>query len=196
MGFVAKRWAHSARGEGNRMTAPFWLNAALRWLVWLGATALLAFLKKPVGASFAAVRTDFAGWLGIGLLAAGLALHFWSNVSLARGEYEARRGSDLLVAYGPYRFVRHPIYLAGIPLLLGAGLLYSPFRKADLVGGLVLLVYFHLHVVCVEEPALRRRFGPRYDEYCQRVPRWLPRLGVSATPAREDNAADGPSRRS
>src|SRR5262245_11070371 len=162
------------------MATPFWLNAVLRSLVWLGATAVLAFLKKPDGASLAAVRTDFAGWLGVGLMATGLALHFWSNASLARGEYQARRGSDTLIAYGPYRFVRHPIYLAGISLLLGAGLLYSPLGKADLVGGLVLLVYFHLLVVRVEEPALRRRFGPRYEEYYRRVPRWLPRLGVSA----------------
>jgi hypothetical protein len=64
------------------MAAPFWLNAALRSLVWLGATVLLAFLKKPDGANFAAVRAGDGGWLGIGLLVAGLALHFWSNVSL------------------------------------------------------------------------------------------------------------------
>jgi len=178
------------------MAAPFWLNAVIRSLVWLGATVLLAFLKKPDGANFAAVRTGFAGWLGIGLLVAGLALHFWSNVSLAKGEYETRRGSDTLVAYGPYRFVRHPVYLAGILLLLGAGLLYSPMVKADLVGGLVLLVYFHIFVVRAEEPALRRRFGPRYEEYCRRVPRWLPRLSLSTGAAQQGDATDDASRRS
>jgi len=178
------------------MAAPFWLNAVLRSLVWLGATVLLAFLKKPDGANFSAVRAGFAGWLCIGLLVAGLALHFWSNVSLTQGEYETRRGSDTLVAYGPYRFVRHPIYLAGIPLLLGAGLLYSPLVKADLVGGLVLLVYFHIRVVRAEEPALRRRFGPRYEEYCRRVPRWLPRLSLSAGAAQQGDATDDSSRRS
>jgi protein-S-isoprenylcysteine O-methyltransferase Ste14 len=35
----------------------------------------------------------------------------------------------------------------------------------------------HVLVVHVEEPELRARFGPRYDAYCRRVPRWLPRLG-------------------
>jgi protein-S-isoprenylcysteine O-methyltransferase Ste14 len=39
-----------------------------------------------------------------------------------------------------------------------------------------LFVYFHLAVVRVEEPALRRQFGANYGAYCQRVPRWLPRL--------------------
>ena len=28
----------------------------------------------------------------------------------------------------------------------------------------------------VEEPGLRRRFGAEYEEYCARVPRWLPRV--------------------
>lgn len=33
---------------------------------------------------------------------------------------------------------------------------------------------FHLFVVGYEEPHLRRVFGPEYDAYRQRVPRWLP----------------------
>jgi protein-S-isoprenylcysteine O-methyltransferase Ste14 len=31
-------------------------------------------------------------------------------------------------------------------------------------------------VVRVEEPDLRRRYGARYQTYCEQVPRWLPRL--------------------
>src|SRR5262245_43199426 len=110
-----------------------WLNAALRSAVWLGGTAWLAWLKKPAGASFLAVSTDSVGWVGAGLLVAGLGLHFWSNVSLARGE-----GADALVTSGPYRYSRNPIYLAGIPLLLGVSLLYSTLTPADFLGLLVL----------------------------------------------------------
>jgi len=45
-------------------------------------------------------------------------------------------------------------------------------------------------VVWVEEPALRRQFGAKYEEYCERVPRWLP-LPVSRAPAaQEDDAAN------
>jgi hypothetical protein len=35
---------------------------------------------------------------------------------------------------------------------------------------------FHLLVILYEEPALRGRFGRDYDVYCQRTPRWIPRL--------------------
>ena len=68
------------------MTTSSWVNAALRSIVWLGAVAWLAYLKKPDGGSILAVRADAIGWLGAGLLVAGLAFHIWSNVSLARGE--------------------------------------------------------------------------------------------------------------
>jgi protein-S-isoprenylcysteine O-methyltransferase Ste14 len=35
---------------------------------------------------------------------------------------------------------------------------------------------FHLFVVFFEEPLLRRKFGASYEEYCRRVPRWVPRV--------------------
>jgi len=162
------------------MAPPSWLHAVLRSLVWLGAAVILACLKKPEGASLAALRGDSIGWLGGGLVTVGLALHAWSNMTLARGERASGRGGVKLVTDGPYAFVRNPLYLAGIPLLLGTCWLYSAVTGPDLLGGLVLLAFFHLRVVRGEEPALRRRFGQSYDEYCRRVPRWLPRRFASA----------------
>jgi protein-S-isoprenylcysteine O-methyltransferase Ste14 len=38
---------------------------------------------------------------------------------------------------------------------------------------------FHLFVVLYEEPHLRRKFGRDYEDYCRRVPRWLPRRGAA-----------------
>jgi protein-S-isoprenylcysteine O-methyltransferase Ste14 len=151
----------------------FWINAALRSVIWLGGAACLAYFKKPHGASVFAVRTDAIGWLAGAIAFAGLVLHFWSSVSLARSERQGAE-ADAPVMDGPFRYVRNPIYLAGITLLLGVGLLYSTWRPSDLALPLFLLLYFHVAVVKVEEPALRQRFGVKYDEYCARVPRWLP----------------------
>jgi protein-S-isoprenylcysteine O-methyltransferase Ste14 len=130
----------------------------------------LAYFMKPDGASVLAVRPDAIGWLAGGIFVAGLALHVWSNVSLARGERQA----SPLVMDGPFRYVRNPIYLAGITMLLGAGLLYPTWQPNDLVLPLLLIAYFHLAVVRIEEPALRQHFGPTYEQYCRRVPRWFP----------------------
>jgi protein-S-isoprenylcysteine O-methyltransferase Ste14 len=164
----------STTRKENVVTPPPWVNAAIRSVIWLGGAAGLAYVKKPDGAGVLAVRQDAIGWLAGGILVAGLALHIWSNVSLARGERQATAGTSSLVTDGPFRYVRNPIYLAGITLLLGVGVLYPTWEAKDLILPLLLLVYFHCAVVLVEEPALRQHFSLAYDEYCRRVPRWFP----------------------
>jgi protein-S-isoprenylcysteine O-methyltransferase Ste14 len=144
------------------------ISALLRSAVWLGGAGFYGYLKQPAGGGILATRAD----------GAGLALHCWSNVVLARSESGPVQTPAALAVTGPFRFVRNPIYLAGIALLAGIGLLYAPWRAADLAMPAVLLVFFHLRVVRVEEPTLRNRFGAAYDDYCRRVPRWLPRFGT------------------
>jgi protein-S-isoprenylcysteine O-methyltransferase Ste14 len=164
-------------------------NAAIRSVIWLGGAAGLAYIRKPDGASVLAVRPDAIGWLAGGMCVAALALHVWSNRSLARGERQASAGTSPLVTDGPFRYVRNPIYLAGITLLLGVGLLYPTWEPTDLVLPLLLLVYFHLAVVRLEEPSLRQRFGATYQEYCKRVPRWFP---APTSPSRAAHLRGGP----
>ena len=81
-----------------------------------------------------------------------------------------------MVTEGPFQYVRHPIYLAGIPLLAGIYLLYANWNWADLVAAVIAVALVHIQVVRREEPKLRGRFGASYEEYCRRVPRWMPRF--------------------
>lgn len=162
----------------------WWINALLPSIIWLGGAGFYAYLKKPAGVSFLAGRTDALGWLGAGLLAAGFAWHCWSVVTLA-GHLSDHGQVKSLAVTGPYRFGRNPIYLAGITLLSGIGLLYGPWHVADLAMPGALFVYFHLAVTRVEEPALRSQFGSSYSDYCQRVPRWFPRLAPDVGAADE-----------
>ena len=79
-----------------------------------------------------------------------------------------------LVARGPYRFVRNPMYLGAAAALVGAALYY---QSPPLAGyAIVFLLATHLFVRLYEEPTLRRMFGDQYDDYCRRVGRWWPRL--------------------
>jgi protein-S-isoprenylcysteine O-methyltransferase Ste14 len=76
------------------------------------------------------------------------------------------------VAAGPYRWVRNPMYIGGWLMLAGYGfLLRSP---AVLVFSVVFWLCSHVFVLFYEEPTLRDKFGAEYEEYCQRVHRWLP----------------------
>jgi protein-S-isoprenylcysteine O-methyltransferase Ste14 len=155
-----------------------WINALLPSIIWLGGATLYAYLKKPAGVSLLTVPAHALGWLGAGLLGAGLALHCWSTVVLAGYGPAAGQAATLAVT-GPYQFVRNPIYLAGIILFTGGGLLYGPWHVVNLAVPVALFAYFHLAVVLVEEPTLRRQFGASYSAYCRRVSRWFPLRSAS-----------------
>jgi protein-S-isoprenylcysteine O-methyltransferase Ste14 len=89
-----------------------------------------------------------------------------------------------LVVSGLYRYVRNPIYVAVVAVILGQAVLFADWR---LLGyGAFLWLFFHIAVIIHEEPTLRQSFGAEYESYCAHVPRWLPRL----TPWRAANRFD------
>ena len=87
-----------------------------------------------------------------------------------------------LVVGGFYRYVRNPIYLAGVSMILGQGLVFGSLRL--LVYGALVWLCMHAFVVVYEEPKLRATFGADYDAFCAHVPRWLPRLRRIDNPPR------------
>jgi protein-S-isoprenylcysteine O-methyltransferase Ste14 len=76
-----------------------------------------------------------------------------------------------LVATGPYRFTRNPMYLALSTLLTWFALLLDSAWVLLLVPVLVLLL--DRVVIPFEEARLRGLFGEAYLDYCRRVRRWL-----------------------
>jgi protein-S-isoprenylcysteine O-methyltransferase Ste14 len=77
------------------------------------------------------------------------------------------------VALGPYRYVRNPMYIGGLAMMIGYGLYaFSPSVLLLAVGGFALA---HAFVIFYEEPTLRRSFGQTYEDYCRSVRRWIPR---------------------
>ena len=79
-----------------------------------------------------------------------------------------------LVVTGLYRYVRNPIYLALVAVILGQAVLFGD-QRLFLYGALV-FVAFHIFVLAYEEPTLRQSYGAEYESYGANVPRWLPRL--------------------
>jgi protein-S-isoprenylcysteine O-methyltransferase Ste14 len=79
-----------------------------------------------------------------------------------------------LVVSGLYRYVRNPMYVAVLSLIIGQALLFG--SVALLEYGLVVWLGFFAFVLLYEEPTLREKFGQEYQDYCSRVPRWIPRL--------------------
>jgi len=79
-----------------------------------------------------------------------------------------------LVVSGLYRYVRNPIYVAVVAVILGQAVLFADWH---LLGyGALIWLLFHIVVIAYEEPTLRQSYGAEYESYCANVPRWLPRL--------------------
>jgi protein-S-isoprenylcysteine O-methyltransferase Ste14 len=136
----------------------------------LGTLLLLAVLVTQVATGHKphpVFPPDGVALGGMLLLLAAVTLRVW-----ARGHF-TRDGR--LYTSGPYARIRHPLYVGsflaacGIALILGHWLAW--------VG---VLAYFGLlfsSAVVREERRLRERFGPEWDAYAAKVPRFLPRPG-------------------
>lgn len=79
-----------------------------------------------------------------------------------------------LVVVGLYRFVRNPMYVGVLTLLVGWWLASGSRWLAWYAA--LWAVIFHLRVIYHEEPWLRRQFGAEWEAYSASVHRWLPRL--------------------
>jgi len=84
-----------------------------------------------------------------------------------------------LVVNGFYRYVRNPMYVAVVSLILGQALLLGDIRI--LAYAILAWLVMHLFVITYEEPTLRKSFGAEYETFSAHVPRWIPRF----TPWRE-----------
>ena len=80
--------------------------------------------------------------------------------------------TETLVVSGQHRYVRNPMYLAVLSIVVGQALV---FGSVWLLGySALLLAAFHAFVVGYEEPTLARRYGASYERYRSTVGRWLP----------------------
>jgi protein-S-isoprenylcysteine O-methyltransferase Ste14 len=82
--------------------------------------------------------------------------------------------TERLVLGGAYRYVRNPMYLAVGAVILGQALLLG--RPVLLVWLAAFAAAVALFVRFYEEPTLAARYGGDYERYCDRVPRWFPRI--------------------
>lgn len=78
------------------------------------------------------------------------------------------------VATGPYRYVRNPMYVGAILVLIGAGLIV--LSPSIVLLGFAFWGLTHILVLVYEEPVLTARFGEAYVRYRAEVNRWIPRF--------------------
>jgi protein-S-isoprenylcysteine O-methyltransferase Ste14 len=138
-------------------------------------TVMMPYWMLPRGAWPDVRGAGAAGWL---LIAPGTALYFacafWGFALRGKGTPLPLDPPKNLVVEGPYRVVRNPMYWGVGSVVLGEAAIFHSRSLAELAAAFVAGVI--VFVLLFEEPALRRKFGEEYEEYCRRVPRWLPRI--------------------
>ncbi len=141
------------------------MRFASRWRAWA------SHHRVHVGIFFALFYVAFSRpsperfLLGAVLVAAGEAIRVWACGYLVRNE--------TLTRDGPYRLIRHPLYLGS--LLIGIGLTVLAQNLTLWLGAFVALYLgFYLPAMYVEELRLQSLFGAEYQEYMEEVPRLMP----------------------
>jgi protein-S-isoprenylcysteine O-methyltransferase Ste14 len=104
------------------------------------------------------------------LIAAALGIRLWA-LGCIDGNKKRR-----LVTWGPYRYVRHPLYCGSILFALGVCLIAGSLAAVFLSCSVFLA--FYLPVLRAEEQFLAVRFGAEWDAYCQQTRILLPKLGT------------------
>jgi protein-S-isoprenylcysteine O-methyltransferase Ste14 len=118
------------------------------------------------------VRALGAALILLGVLS--LTESFGRFVTRGRGTPAPVAPPSQLVVSGQYRYVRNPMYLAVLALVLGQAVSFGSVALLEYAAGLAIL--FHAFVYWYEEPKLLRLFGASYEHYRRNVSRWVPRL--------------------
>jgi protein-S-isoprenylcysteine O-methyltransferase Ste14 len=104
--------------------------------------------------------------VGVAILVTG-----WVQFYRAKTNVLAHKPSSNLIQSGLYRFSRNPIYVSGLMLQLGIGLLMNNLWIVLLVP--VSKLVFDRYVIAAEEAYLERTFGEVYVDYKLSIRRWL-----------------------
>ena len=160
------------------------------WAPWLGGwdfghrISTLEWLPlemSRLGLVSFTVATPIVIVLGALAALAGAVLRVWGAAYLG---YSTVHHGDMqagaVMADGPYRFMRNPLYLGGWFMMIAVSLLMPPSGALFTV---VLLTVFYLRLILGEEAFLAGKLGQPYEQYLRAVPRLIPRLRSSLPPA-------------
>jgi protein-S-isoprenylcysteine O-methyltransferase Ste14 len=141
--------------------------------LWLAASTLAA-RSGWIGLAASTVNVTL---IALACLALGAILRIWGTAYLGSGVMRgAVMQGDRLVAAGPYRYLRNPLYLGSWLLGFATSLLMPPSGAAFFLPAFSL---FSLFLISAEERFLTTQLGDVYQQYCRRVPRLWPRLSAA-----------------
>ncbi|HEY1805362.1 MAG TPA: isoprenylcysteine carboxylmethyltransferase family protein [Terracidiphilus sp.] len=160
------------------------------WAPWLGQwdfgrrISTLEWLPlelSRIGLLSFTVATPIVIVLGALAALAGAVLRVWGAAYLG---YSTVHHGDMqagaVMADGPFRYLRNPLYLGGWFMMLAVALLMTPTGALFTV---VLMTIFFVRLILGEEAFLAAQLGQPYQDYLRAVPRFFPRMRATLPPA-------------
>ncbi len=136
---------------------------------------LLAYLINPAWMAWSSIRLPiWLRWIGVGIGIFAGSLLIWTMRHLGKNltDTVVTRQEHELITTGPYRYVRHPFYVA-FALAVLANALVTANGFIFLTGALALALL--VLRTPREEARLAARFGEAYRAYTERTNRFWPR---------------------
>jgi protein-S-isoprenylcysteine O-methyltransferase Ste14 len=152
-------------GIGTRISLLEWL--ALQ----LSRTGLVSF----------AVATPVVIVLASFIAAVGMVLRVWGTAYLGYGTvHHSQMQAGAVMADGPYRYLRNPLYVGGWFMMAAMAFLMPP---TGALFAMTLVTVIFLRLILGEEAFLSNQLGEPYREYLRTVPRLFPSLRPALPPA-------------
>jgi protein-S-isoprenylcysteine O-methyltransferase Ste14 len=152
-----------------------------------GRTAWLSLAAWPAHNQWLTFSAATVALLAVAILCALAAafLRTWASACLGSAVVKApTMQGDTIVAAGPFRYLRNPLYLGTLIHTFALALLMPP---TGAIFCILAIGLFQLRLIAAEEAFLTAKLGDPYRAYCARVPRLFPALTpqvpASTTPA-------------
>ena len=174
IGFLLLRFPYmpgKREGERSKLVSRQSIVPILTRLVWLAIFVISPYSDRRDIATIG--ENDAFRYVGLLLFVLGLVWIGWAFLTLGKqhsGAVTIQVGHQL-VTNGPYRWLRHPMYLGLIVFPLGVGLVFRSWIGMVLP---LLLIGIFIWRIGEEEQLMHREFGEQWEVYCQRTWRFIP----------------------
>ncbi len=168
--------AHSQNETIDRREEGWSLMIGIRVFAAFTFGSLLVYLISPSVVAFSSVEVPVAVrffGVALGFLGGFLWIYTFHHLGLNLTDTVVTRKNAYLVTTGPYRYVRHPFYVAFLLIALANGL--ATANWFILASGVVVFSLLYLRT-SIEEAKLTLKFGEQYREYMKRTGRFIPKM--------------------
>ncbi len=167
--------SQASKEKLNRREEGLFILLTLRPVALFRMLGILAYLINPAWMAWSSVPLPlWIRWCGVGLgvTAATLLIYVLRSLGTNLTDTVVTRARHTLVTTGPYRWVRHPFYMATALAVTADSIVIANWFLALTGAAVVGLIILRTRT---EEEKLVDRFGGEYKEYMERTGRFFPR---------------------